>query len=65
LRRYARKVAKKALSREKKLESFIESDQLIARPRPSWQIKLDLAAPEHLSRDILITKDLSIGYPAH
>ena len=63
VRRYARKVAKKALSREKKLERFIESDEITERPRPSWQIKLDLAAPEHLSRDILVTNDLSIGYP--
>jgi ATP-binding cassette subfamily F protein 3 len=61
----AKGTAKKAKSREKKLERFLESDELVERPRSSWQIKLELAAPEHLSRDILVTNDLSIGYPAH
>jgi ATP-binding cassette subfamily F protein 3 len=65
VRRYAKKVAKKALSREKKLERLLESDDLVERPRPSWQIKLDFAAPEHVSRDGLVTEDLSIGYPGH
>ncbi len=62
VRRYAKKVAKKALSRERKLERFLESDDLIARPRPSWQIKLDFAAPDHISRDVLVTTGLAIGY---
>jgi len=65
VRRYAKKVAKKALSREKKLERFLESDKLVERPRPSWQIKLDFAAPEHQSKDILVTENLAIGYPGH
>jgi ATP-binding cassette subfamily F protein 3 len=65
VRRYAKKVAKKALSREKKLERFLESDKLVERPCPSWQIKLDFAAPEHQSKDILVTENLDIGYPGH
>jgi ATP-binding cassette, subfamily F, member 3 len=65
VRRYAKKVARKALSREKKLERFLESDALVERPRPSWQIKLDFSAPEHVSRDVLVTEDLSIGYPVN
>jgi ATP-binding cassette subfamily F protein 3 len=63
VRRYAKKVARKALSREKKLERFLESDDLVEPPRPSWQIKLDFAAPTHVSRDVLVTDDLSVGYP--
>ena len=65
VRRYAKKVAKKALSREKKLERFLESDDLVERPRPSWQLKLDFAAPGHVSRDVLVTENLSIGYSGH
>lgn len=65
VRRYAKKVARKALSREKKLEHFLESDKLVERPRPSWQLKLDFATPEHQSKDILVMEDLSIGYPGH
>jgi ATP-binding cassette subfamily F protein 3 len=65
VRRYAKKVAKKALSREKKLERLLESDDLVERPRHSWQIKLDFVAPKHISRDVLVTENLSIGYPDH
>ncbi|HTX92166.1 MAG TPA: ABC-F family ATP-binding cassette domain-containing protein [Anaerolineales bacterium] len=61
----AKKVAKKAKSREKKLERFLESDELVERPRPDWQIKLTFRAPDHQSRDILATENLSIGYPGH
>jgi ATP-binding cassette subfamily F protein 3 len=61
----AKKVAKKAKSREKKLERFLESDELVGRPPLDWQIKLSFTAPKHLSKDILTTEDLSIGYPGH
>jgi len=63
VRRYAKKVAKKALGREKKLERFLESDELVERPKPAWQLKLEFAAPEHQSRDILVVEGLDIGYP--
>jgi ATP-binding cassette subfamily F protein 3 len=65
VRRIAKKVAVKALSREKKLDRFLESDEIVEKPKPSWQLKLDFAAPEHQSRDILVTENLSIGYPGH
>ncbi|MGB8213099.1 MAG: ABC-F family ATP-binding cassette domain-containing protein [Anaerolineales bacterium] len=65
VRRLAKKVAVKALAREKKLERFLESDEIVERPKPSWQLKLDFAAPEHQSRDILVSENLSIGYPGH
>jgi ATP-binding cassette subfamily F protein 3 len=65
VRRLAKKVAVKALAREKKLERFLYSDEIVEKPKPSWQLKLDFAAPEHQSRLILVTEALSIGYPGH
>ena len=65
VRRIAKKVAVKALAREKKLERFLESEMIVEKPKPSWQLKLDFAAPEHQSRAILVTENLSIGYPGH
>ena len=65
VRRYAKKVAKKALSREKKLDRYLDSEERVERPKPSWQLKLEFNAPEHQSRDILVTENLSIGYPGH
>jgi len=43
---YRQKVAVKALAREKKLERFLESELIVEKPKPSWQLKLDFAAPE-------------------
>jgi ATP-binding cassette subfamily F protein 3 len=63
VRRIAKKVAKKAASREKKLDRYLDSEERVERPKPSWQIKLEFNAPEHQSRDILVTEALSIGYP--
>ena len=62
VRRYAKKVAKKALSRQKKLDRYIESKEQVEKPVPGWQLKLEFAAPDHQSRDVLVTEKLSIGY---
>jgi len=65
VRRIAKKVAKKALSREKKLERYLESDERLERPNESWQMKLDFSEDVNLSKDVLRTENLSIGYPNH
>jgi ATP-binding cassette, subfamily F, member 3 len=62
VRRYAKKVARKAKSREKKLERYIESDQRVEKPKESWRMKLEFEPPNHLGKDILILEDLSAGY---
>jgi len=59
----AKKVAAKAKSRENKLNRFLESDELVERPRTDWQMKLAFDTPQHISRSILTTEALSIGYP--
>jgi ATP-binding cassette subfamily F protein 3 len=65
VRRYAKKVARKALSREKKLDRYLESGERVERPRPAWQIKLDFEAPAHQSKHVLTTENLAVGYPGH
>ncbi|MFN8399300.1 MAG: ABC-F family ATP-binding cassette domain-containing protein [Anaerolineales bacterium] len=62
VRRIAKKVAVKAKSREKKLDRYLNSEERVERPMPKWGIKLDLAQPEHQSKDVLVTDNLSIGY---
>jgi len=62
VRRIAKKVAAKAKSREKKLEIYIESDDRIGKPRPSWQMKLEFEVPKKISKIVLMTENLSIGY---
>ena len=65
VRRIAKKVAKKALSREKKLERYLESDERVEKPNESWQMKVDFGEDVRLSRDVLTTENLSVGYPGH
>jgi ATP-binding cassette subfamily F protein 3 len=62
VRRIAKKVAKKALSREKKLDRYIESDERVERPKSSWQMKLEFESQDNQSKNVLITDNLSIGY---
>jgi ATP-binding cassette subfamily F protein 3 len=61
-RRYAKKVAKKALSREKKLDRYLESDERVEKPKPSWQMKLEFEADQNQSKNVLIADNLSVGY---
>jgi ATP-binding cassette subfamily F protein 3 len=61
-RRYAKKVARKAKSREKKLERFLASDERIEKPKQTWQMKLEFPDKNHQSQDVLVLQDLSIGY---
>ena len=58
----AKKVAKKAKSREKKLNRYVSSDERVERPRDNWQMKLDFQQPIHQSTHILTTENLAIGY---
>ncbi len=62
VRRIAKKVAKKALSREKKLDRYIESDERVEKPKSSWQMKLEFESQDNQSKNVLITDNLSIGY---
>ncbi len=58
----AKKVAKKAKAREKKLEHYLESDERVERPRRSRQIKLKFGGTPHLGRSVIHLEDLSVGY---
>lgn len=62
VRRIARKVAKKALSREKKLNRYLESDDRVEKPKSSWQLKLEFETENVRSKNVLVTNNLSVGY---
>jgi ATP-binding cassette subfamily F protein 3 len=61
VRRYAKKVAKKALSREKKLNRYLESDDRVEKPNNSWQMKLAFE-PIVAGKQVLHMEALSVGY---
>jgi ATP-binding cassette subfamily F protein 3 len=62
VRRIAKKVAKKALSREKKLERYLDSDERVEKPRSTWRIKLAFEDIPQSGRDVLILEDVAMGF---
>jgi ATP-binding cassette subfamily F protein 3 len=61
----AKKVAKKAKSREKKLDRYLKSDERVEKPTVGWQIKVDFRNQDRLGKDVLALQELSIGYPGN
>jgi len=59
-----KETVKKAKHIEARADHLLNEER-IEKPRPSWQMKLDFATPDHQSKDILVTEYLSIGYPGH
>jgi len=59
----AKKVARKAKARSKKLERYLESDERIEKPKADWQIKLEFKNQNRLGKDVLSLENLSVGYP--
>jgi len=58
----AKKVAKKAKTREKKLEHYLESDERVEKPRRARHIKIKFGGMAHLGRSVIHLEELSIGY---
>ena len=62
LRRYAKKVARKAKTRESRLERYVNAGERVEKPARSWQMKLDFQEPQHVGQDVLVLDELSVGY---
>ncbi len=52
---------KRAKSIEARIEKLVNEDH-IEKPRPTWQMKMNFRAAPESGRDVLILKDLAIGY---
>ncbi len=61
----AKKVAKKAKAREKKLDRYLKSEGRLDKPRQSWQMKLDFGEAPASGKDVLALEGLSVGYGEH
>ena len=62
-RRYAKKVAKKALSREKKLDRYLDSDERVEKPRQGWGLNLEFGAMPRGGQEVLRLHGLGHRYP--
>ena len=63
VRRYAKKVAKKALSREKKLDRYRDSDERVEKPKKGWQINIDFDENLQSGQSVLTIHELAFAYP--
>jgi ATP-binding cassette subfamily F protein 3 len=62
---FGNRATKNVAGRAKHIEARIEhilTEEKIEKPHTSWQMKLDFGAPDHQSKDVLVTESLSIGY---
>jgi ATP-binding cassette subfamily F protein 3 len=62
LRSVAKKVAKKAKSREKKLDRYQEADERLEKPAQDRALYFEFQKTSHLGRSVLQLEDLSVGY---
>jgi ATP-binding cassette subfamily F protein 3 len=62
---FAKKAAKKAKSREKKLGRYLDADERVEKPKAGWQLKLAFEQPKHLGKQVLTLEGLSVGYPGY
>ncbi len=58
----AKKVAKKAKSRQKKLNRYLNSEERVEKPLATRKLKLEFNLNNHLSHSVIRLEDLSIGY---
>ncbi|MEM8529925.1 MAG: ABC-F family ATP-binding cassette domain-containing protein [Chloroflexota bacterium] len=62
VRRLAKKVARKARSRERKLERYLESDERVEKPHQTWGLNLDFGTPPPGAQVVLRLEEVSFGY---
>ena len=61
-RSMAKGVAKKAKSRTRKLERYLDDEDRVEKPKRMRDMRLDFAGTPHLGRSVIDLEDLSIGY---
>ncbi len=61
-RKRAKKVARQAVVRLKRVERLIESEDHLDKPRQSWTMKLDLGEVTASGQDVLAIEDLAMSF---
>jgi ATP-binding cassette, subfamily F, member 3 len=62
LRKFARRKAALAKSREHKLERYLASDERVSRPKQGWPMNLQFGSPPPASQVMVRSEDVSFGY---
>jgi len=61
IRKVAKGIARKAVVQKRRLERYLESEELVDKPQRSWQMKFDLDVTPG-SQDVLVIEKLSMGF---
>jgi ATP-binding cassette subfamily F protein 3 len=61
-RRYAKKVAKRAKSKETRLRRYLGSEERVEKPGQTWNLKLDFGDLPTTGQDVVFLEHLTIGY---
>jgi ATP-binding cassette subfamily F protein 3 len=64
VRRYAKKVAKKALAREKKLERYLDSEERAEKPKATWGLKVDFGEMPRGGQNVIVLEGLGHRFDA-
>jgi ATP-binding cassette subfamily F protein 3 len=62
MRRYAKKVAKKAKAEEKRLERYLESEERVEKPDQSWRLRVNFGESPHQGQIVFQTNTLGHTY---
>ncbi len=62
VRRYAKKVARKAKSREKKLDRYVASDERVERPQSDYRLKLDFGEMPRGGQEVIALSGLGHSF---
>lgn len=62
LRRYAKKVAKKAKAREHRLRRYLDSQERVDKPQQTWKMKLEFGAMPRGGQIVVTLNDLGCAF---
>lgn len=65
IRKIAKGIARKAVVQKRRLERYLESEDLVDKPQRTWQMKLDLSDAPQSSQDVLIVEGVTMGFGSH
>ncbi len=61
-RQLAKKVAHKAKAKETRLRRYLESDERVEKPKPTWDVKMDFGEIAPIRSAAVELVDVSVGY---
>jgi ATP-binding cassette subfamily F protein 3 len=61
-RKIAKGLARRAVVQRRRLERLLESEERVEKPKPMWKMKLAFDEIPNSGRDVLLLRDLAMGY---